>query len=68
MALAKRIVAWSLKEMQSPSGFYFYQKKRFFKNRIPYMRWSQAWMLLALSTLLAYCERTGIDQTEASTQ
>ena len=51
MDLAKRIVAWSLKEMQSPSGFYFYQKKRFLKNRIPYMRWSQSWMLLALSVL-----------------
>ena len=50
--LAKRIFTWSLKTMQSESGYFFYQKKRFFKNKISYMRWSQAWMLLALATLL----------------
>ena len=39
--------------MRSPEGcFYYYQKWRFWTNRINYMRWSQAWMLLALSTLL----------------
>ena len=51
IALAKRIFTWSLKTMQSKTGYFFYQKKRFFINRIPYMRWSQAWMLLALSKL-----------------
>jgi len=49
--LAKRIFTWSLKIMQSKNGYFFYQKKRFFKNRIPYMRWSQAWMLYALAIL-----------------
>jgi hypothetical protein len=51
VALAKRTFTWSLKTMQSKTGYFFYQKKRFFINRIPYMRWSQAWMLLALATL-----------------
>jgi hypothetical protein len=49
--LAKHIFAWSLKEMQSRDGYFFYQKKQFFKNKIPYMRWSQAWMLYALAVL-----------------
>jgi len=49
--LAKHIFAWSLKEMQSRDGYFFYQKKQFFKNKIPYMRWSQAWMLFALAVL-----------------
>jgi len=49
--LAKRIFTWSLETMQSKEGYFFYQKKKYFINRIPYMRWSQAWMLLALSTL-----------------
>lgn len=53
--LAKRIFAWSQKTMQSKAGYFFYQKRRFFINRIPYMRWSQAWMLLALSVLLGHC-------------
>ncbi len=55
--LANRIFTWSLKTMQSKTGYFFYQKKRFFINRIPYMRWSQAWMLLALSTLLKHYEQ-----------
>jgi len=60
MDLAKRIFTQSLKTMQSNTGFFFYQNNRFFKNRIPYMRWSQAWMLLALATLLKnFNNRTG---------
>ena len=36
--------------MRSPEGcFYYYQKWRFWTNRINYMRWSQAGMLLALA-------------------
>jgi hypothetical protein len=53
MELARKIFDWSLKNMQSKEGYFFYQKKRFYKNKIPYMRWSQAWMLLAMVTLLA---------------
>ena len=49
---AKRIITWSLKNMQSDNGNFFYQKNIFVKNKIPYMRWSQAWMLLALATYL----------------
>jgi len=52
LELAKRIFAWSLKTMQSKDGYFFYQQNRFFKNRLSYMRWSQAWMLLALATML----------------
>lgn len=54
--LAKHIFAWSSKTMQGKDGYFFYQKHRFFKNRISYMRWSQAWMLLALSSLLKACD------------
>jgi hypothetical protein len=50
--LANRIFIWSMKTMHSKTGYFFYQKKRYFTNRIPYMRWSQAWILLALSKLL----------------
>ena len=32
--LAKRIFTWSLKTMQSKPGYFFYQKKRLFINRI----------------------------------
>jgi hypothetical protein len=55
--LAKRIFIWSTKTMQNKDGYFYYQKKRYFINKIAYMRWSQAWMLLALSTLLEHCKQ-----------
>jgi hypothetical protein len=48
---ADRLAAWALREMRDESGFFYYQKQRAFVNRIPYMRWTQAWMLRALSEL-----------------
>ena len=60
LELAKRIFAWSLKTMQSKDGYFFYQQNRFFKNRLSYMRWSQAWMLLALAMLLKHCNQSMI--------
>lgn len=49
---AKKIASWTIENMQDPSGYFYYQKWPFLTNRIPYMRWSQAWMLLALSYIL----------------
>jgi len=49
---AKKIALWTIDNMQGRSGEFYYQNWHFFINRIPYMRWGQAWMLLSLSTLL----------------
>ncbi len=38
--------------MQDPSGFFYYRKYPWFTNKIPFIRWGQAWMLLALSELV----------------
>lgn len=57
--LAKRICIWAIQNMQSKTGYFYYQKKRFYTNRLPYMRWSQAWMLLAFSTFLEHCKQAG---------
>jgi hypothetical protein len=46
------VLSWTITNMQHESGFFYYQKNRFYTIRIPYMRWSQAWMFLALSTYL----------------
>jgi len=35
--------------MRSSEGYFYYQRHRFHTNRIPYMRWSQAWMMYALA-------------------
>ncbi|WP_435547563.1 hypothetical protein [Desulfobacterium sp. N47] len=49
--LANHIFDWTMANMWDKRGYFYYQKKKFFKIRIPYMRWSQAWMLYALSIL-----------------
>jgi uncharacterized protein YyaL (SSP411 family) len=49
---AEKIASWTISNMQSERGEFYYRKGRYFTNRIPYMRWAQSWMMLALSTLL----------------
>jgi hypothetical protein len=52
LAFANTIAKWTIRNMQDESGYFFYQKHRLYNNKIPYMRWSQAWMLLAFSYLI----------------
>ncbi len=33
-------------------GYFYYKQSRFFKSKIPYIRWSQAWMFYALTYAL----------------
>lgn len=54
MELALSLCQWGINNMKSKEGYFYYQRKRFYMNRISYMRWSQAWMLLSLSTLLKH--------------
>ncbi len=44
-----RIVRRFLKTFQSDRGYFYFQKTRYFTNRIPYMRWAQAWSFHALT-------------------
>lgn len=52
---------WTTENLLSPKGFFYYQKKNFFTNKIPYMRWSQAWMFYALSLIQLY--KNGMNYT-----
>ena len=52
LELAKKIARWAVRELSDPRGFFYYQRRRFYTVRTPYMRWSQAWMLYALARLL----------------
>lgn len=49
---AERVARWAIHNLQSPHGYFYYQRHRFYTNRIPYMRWSQAWMSYALAKLM----------------
>jgi hypothetical protein len=48
---AEKIADWTIRHLQSPDGFFYYQKGRFSLIRTPFMRWGQAWMLYALARL-----------------
>lgn len=54
--LADRIVNWMLQNMYSGKGFFYFRKGKFLTNRIPYMRWSQAWAFHALTEYLLATE------------
>lgn len=49
---ATKVAHWTIKNLSDPQGFFHYQRRRFYTARIPYMRWSQAWMLYALARLI----------------
>ena len=47
-AQALAVLKWTLENMQSPDGSFYYQRHRGWVNRTPYMRWGQAWMFHSL--------------------
>ncbi len=50
--LARKVFAWTLANLHDAEGYFYHQKLSFTTVKIPYMRWGQAWMLLASSLLL----------------
>jgi len=53
--LTDRILCWMLRHMNSGRGYFYYRRGRLLTNRISYMRWSQAWVFLALTEYLRSC-------------
>ena len=47
--LAEKVFNWSVKNMQSKKGYFYYQLKRVFSSKISYMRWSNAFMFNAMT-------------------
>jgi rhamnogalacturonyl hydrolase YesR len=52
LEFAEKIAKWTIENMQDEKGYFYYQKWPFLTNKIAYMRWGQAWMMLSLATLL----------------
>jgi hypothetical protein len=50
--LAQDVARWTIQKLRDRRGFFYYQRRRFYTVRKPYMRWTQAWMLYALARLL----------------
>jgi hypothetical protein len=51
-ALVRKVCRWTMANLWREEGCFCYQKRSWGTIAIPYMRWGQAWMLLALATLL----------------
>ncbi len=52
-----KLLSWTIEHMQDENGFFYYQKKKYFTIKIPYMRWSQAWMFFALTAYISSTDR-----------
>jgi hypothetical protein len=50
---AGRILGWTLANMRREDGRFAYQRRRLFRSSVPYARWSDGHMLLALGEYLA---------------
>jgi len=50
--LVDKVLNWTIENMQSKKGYFYYQINKYFSSKISYMRWGQAWMFYALSTYL----------------
>jgi hypothetical protein len=53
VSLAHSLLRWAMNHMWDERGFFYYRVLRLCTIRTSYMRWSQAWMLLAMSALLS---------------
>lgn len=51
-ALLDKVLNWTIDHMQSEKGYFYYQINKYITSKIPYMRWSQAWMFVSMSIYL----------------
>ena len=57
MIVAEKIARWAIDNLWDSRGFFDCQRRRFYTVRMPYIRWSEAWMAYALSRLLEASEK-----------
>lgn len=50
--LADSALSWVINHMQSEKGYFYFQARKRFKSKIPYIRWAQAWMFYAMTEYL----------------
>jgi len=58
--ISEKVAEWTIKHMQDPTGYFYHQiNRKGYVDRTPYIRWGQAWMILALSYLAEDKNETG---------
>ena len=50
--IAKKVLQWTIRNMQDKKGYFYYQLKPGISSKISYMRWSNAFMFNAMSHYL----------------
>lgn len=50
--LVNKVLYWTIQNMQSPKGYFYFQVNKYFSSKIPYIRWAQAWMFYALTAYI----------------
>ena len=50
--MCEKVLHWTINNMQSSKGYFYYQYNRFYSSKISYMRWSNAFMFNAMSYYL----------------
>lgn len=60
--LARSVFRWAMDHLWDNRGYFYYRVLRSCTIRTSYMRWSQAWMLQAMSVLLAESRATATHQ------
>ena len=50
--LAESVFRWAMHNLRDQRGHFYYQVLPFGRNKVSYMRWTQAWMFLALATMI----------------
>ena len=65
LPLAHSVLQWAVTHMWDDRGFFYYRVLKSHTNRISYMRWSQAWMLLAMVMLQEASSSKGAEEFDA---
>jgi len=59
LAKARQVANWTLSHMWDRHRHFVFQRTRFYVNKVPMVRWGQAWMFWALAELQAAEIRSG---------
>ena len=57
--LTDRVLGWTIENMQSAKGYFYYQVWKNYTIKIPYMRWSQSWIFYAMCKYLLFAKDDG---------
>lgn len=50
----EKILQWMIDNFQDKKSFFYFQKRRLYTSKIPYIRWAQSWAFHALTEFLLF--------------